>query len=95
MKDPNKARAFSEALGYTMKNADRLVQNIREHALDHPFTDKGDTPYGRIYEIRMKLVGENGKEAQVTTGWIVDKETGITRLTSAYVSKKESERVIM
>jgi len=41
----------------------------------------------------MTLTGKNGKNANVKTGWIVDKDTGETRLTSAYITtKKRNER---
>ena len=39
----------------------------------------------------MKIVGPNGKSANVKTGWIVDAKTGVTRLTSVYVTKKKIE----
>lgn len=40
----------------------------------------------------MTLIGENKKIANVKTGWIVNKETGETRLTSVYVTKKGKKK---
>lgn len=39
--------------------------------------------------VLITLIGENKKIANVKTAWIIDKETGETRLTSAYVTSKE------
>ena len=36
----------------------------------------------------MTLTGANSKYANVKTAWIVDKNTHKTRLTSAYVTRK-------
>jgi hypothetical protein len=36
-----------------------------------------------------RLVGENGKTADVMTAWIDDIQTGEMRLTSAYVKKRK------
>jgi hypothetical protein len=35
----------------------------------------------------MNLKGANGKTAKVLTAWLVDENTNITRLISAYVDK--------
>ena len=40
----------------------------------------------------MELVGVNGKTTLVTTGWIVDSETGEIRLTSIYVDKRREQK---
>lgn len=88
-KGKDKARAFEKALGYNLNNADKLIENIREHIDKFNAVEKPDKGYGKVYEIIMSLTGENGKIANVKTGWLIDKNTGETRLTSAYVTSKK------
>ena len=85
----DKAIAFEKALGYNLNNSDKLVENIRNNLNKFNAVEKPDKGYGKIYEIIMTLTGENGKVANVKTGWIIDKNTGETRLTSAYVTSRK------
>jgi len=86
-----KAIMFERALGYTVRNADKLVENIRKHLGDYNAKKKGDIGYGMTYEVVMELTDENGKKAHVLTAWISDAATGETRLTSAYIKKLKEE----
>ncbi len=87
-KGRNKAIAFEEALGYNINNANKLINNIRKNIDKFNAVKKEDKGFGQRYEILMTLVGENKKIANVKTGWIIDKETQETRLTSVYVTQK-------
>jgi len=89
MVEPDKAVAFERALGYTIKNAEELIENIRLHLGDFPHKEKGDNGYGMTYEVRMVLTGGNGKRADVITAWINDTLKGELRLVSAYVNKRK------
>lgn len=89
LKDENKAKAFKEALGYTLENVDELIDNIKANINKFNAVEKPDNGYGKRYEILMTLVGANGKHANVKTAWIIDKDSGRPRLTSAYVTKKK------
>jgi len=86
-KAPDKAKAFEMALGYTIENADELMENISKHIDESKFVEKGDLGYGMRYEYIMELEGINGKKANVLTAWIQDKDE--KRLTSVYVTNKE------
>lgn len=86
-KDPNKARAFKEALGYTQENAEELIQQIREKLSEYKAEEKGDRGYGMTYEVIMDITGPNKKTAKVLTAWIDDKDTGEMRLTTVHVDK--------
>lgn len=87
-KGRNKAIAFQEALGYNVGNVDKLIKNIQNNVNKFNAIEKTDKGFGKQYEVLMTLIGENKKVANVKTGWIIDKETGETRLTSAYVTQK-------
>lgn len=86
VRQPDKAKAFKEALGYTLENYQELIDNISSHLDKKKLVEKGDSGYGMRYEYIMRLQGPNGKEANVLTGWIQD--GGDIRLTSVYVTKK-------
>ena len=89
MKEPNKAIAFKNALGYTKDNAEELISNILKNISLFNAVEKGDKGFGMQYELVLNLLGANNKYANVLTGWIIDKQTSETRLTSAYVTKKK------
>ena len=88
-KDFDKANAFEKALGYNQSNVDKLIDNIYRNVNKFDAVKKPDNGYGQRYSVLMSLVGENGKRANVQTAWIIEKETAITRLVSAYVTNKQ------
>lgn len=85
----DKAIAFEKALGYNLSNSSKLIENIRNNIGKFNAKYKETNEYGDKYEIIMTLTGENNKIANIKTGWLIDKETGKTRLTSAYVTSKK------
>lgn len=87
-KDPNKATAFREALGYTASNYQDLIDAIYAQLPKCKAVAKGDVGFGQRYEVRMRLKGPNGKTANIITAWIQDKQNGELRLTSVYVDKR-------
>lgn len=89
VKQPDKAKAFKEALGYTLENYQKLIKNIKNNVNESKFVIKSSDKYGTRYEQVMRLTGENGKQANVCTGWIKENENSEARLTSAYVTKKK------
>ena len=88
-KDPNKAEAFRKGLGYTKKNAVKLIVQILDNISRFETKAKGNNGYGEIYETVMRITGENGKTANVMTSWIVENGTDLPRLTNVYVTKKK------
>lgn len=86
-KDPDKARAFEKALGYTSDNADELIEQINEKLSEYEAIEKGDRGWGMTYEVIMDITGSNGKTAKVLTGWIDDKNNGEMRLTTVHIDR--------
>ncbi len=92
IRQPDKARAFREALGYTLENCDALIENIRQNIDRTLLIEKGDTGYGMRYESILRLHGPNGKEANVLTAWIEDpSDADGIRLVSVYVTERKSK----
>lgn len=89
-KDPDKAKAFESALGYTQENANDLIANIMEHVSEENLVERGDKGHGMRYECIVSLTGANGKTANVVTAWIRDKER--LRLTSVYVTRRKATK---
>lgn len=85
-RQPDKAKAFESALGYTSKNIDALIANIQQNLKEEEFVEKGNSGHGMRYENIVVLTGANGKTANVLTAWIEDDE--YLRLTSVYVTKR-------
>ncbi len=86
-RNPDKARAFKEALGYDMTNYQDLMQNIKDHIDESKFVEKDDRGFGARFEYVMELEGPNGKKANVLTAWNQDGDE--KRLTSVYVTEKK------
>lgn len=89
LKQPDKARAFREALGYTMDNYQELIDNISANLDESALKLKGSNDHGQLYEYVMRITGANGKQANVCTGWIIENAKTEPRLTSAYVTEKK------
>lgn len=89
VKQPDKARAFREALGYTMDNYQDLIDNISANLDESALILKGSNEQGKLYEYVMRITGANGKQANVCTGWIIENGKTEPRLTSAYVTQKK------
>lgn len=84
-KDPDKARAFKNALGYDLDNANDLIEQINAKLPEYEAVSKGDRGWGMTYEVIMDITGPNGKTAKVLTAWIDDKNNGEMRLTTVHV----------
>ena len=89
IRQPDKARAFRDALGYTIDNYQELIENIQTHFDESSMMLKAEDKFGKRYELVMNLTGANGKTANVCTAWIKENENAETRLTSVYVTKKK------
>jgi len=88
-RDPDKAIAFRNALGYTSENVNSLISNIRCNLSCFEARSKGHNGFGVSYECIMNLIGSNGKSANVVTAWIIEDGKTSPRLTSAYVTDKK------
>ena len=84
-KQPDKARAFKDALGYDLSNYQQLEKQIRDTFDREKLKEKEKIKYGTKYEQKMMLKGPNGKTAKVLTGWIDDNKD--FHLTSVYIDE--------
>lgn len=89
IKQPDKARAFKEALGYTLVNYQDLINNISINLDKKALKYKRANQDGDLYEYVMALIGANGRQANVLTAWIYDYKQGELRLITAHVTDKK------
>ena len=85
VRQPDKARAFRDALGYTKDNYRELIDNIYRHLDVSAFKYKRTNEDGDLYEYIVVLTGANGKSANVLTAWINDKRKNELRLITAHI----------
>jgi filamentous hemagglutinin len=81
----NKAVVFDSALGYNQSNADQLMAKIQQGIRTTPAVLGDSTKYGQLFIVDMPITGPNGNTAVVRTGWILEKDSTVPRLTTAYV----------
>lgn len=80
----HKARVFASVLGFTAANVDLLASAIHAALPKAQATVSQTTQYGTLYSADLALTGPAGS-AIVRTGWIVEHDSDVPRLTSAYV----------
>lgn len=80
-KDPNKSTAF-KALGYNMKNADRLEADILDGLKHNSGVTYSPNQFGTPAEVVMTL--GITKQAKVRTAWMYDRGSNKPRLITAY-----------
>ena len=78
-----KARFF-EALGYTVDQAERLEQDIRNLLLTTEPQVRERTKFGQKYEIRGVIAGPRNRSAELVTVWIVLAGEEVPRFITAY-----------
>jgi hypothetical protein len=83
----DKSRFFGRA-GYTQDRWQQLAADLRAQLLPGDAMLSRHTPYGTLYTIDGPLVGPSRTVIQVTTVWIVEAATGLTRLVTAYPSER-------
>lgn len=83
----DKAIAFADSLGYNIDNKDALIKEVRKGLGTFKGIQKNTTQYGSKYEVVMIVKGANGKKAKVKTGWIIETDRTVPRLTTIFVDK--------
>lgn len=76
--------AFFEALGFHRGEPETLAKILQDLARKTKVAQTTTSSHGRKYVIIGQLKSPVGKEANVQTIWIVDKESDVARLVTAY-----------
>lgn len=81
----DKAVVFKSALGFTIDNSEQLRMQLLEKSPDAPATLLRTNQYGQHFRVDIIVKGINYKYATVRTGWLIEIDTRIARLTTLYV----------
>jgi hypothetical protein len=81
---------FLKQAGYTLDNSERLEEDIRRQILILDAVSIEKTNYGDLFEIRGSLAGPNARVLRVTTVWMQEFGTGITKFITLYPDKGET-----
>ena len=73
--------------GYSLKNRQKLKNDLRVQILPLEAMQIESTKYGQMCEIRGKLTGPNGKSLSVCTIWLTETETKSTKFITMYPDK--------
>lgn len=82
----DKARRFKSATGFDLSNVDILMQLITDNLAINQSVKALLDKHGQRYFVDMQLTGPAG-QAIVRTAWIVDIDSDVPRLVSAYVKE--------
>jgi hypothetical protein len=79
----HKARLFSSIIGMTAENAEDLRQILLEVVKTHQAKLGRRDDFGQRYTLDFPLEWQN-KSATIRTGWIIEHDSNIPRLTTCY-----------
>ena len=79
--------AYLAQVGYTLRNADDLLQDLRLQILSLDAQLLESNKFGQYYEIRGTLTGPNGGTLAVRTIWITEHLSGITKFVTLIPDK--------
>jgi hypothetical protein len=76
--------AFFARMGYSRQDWQRLQLDIWQIAQSGAALERQGSTFGRRYEVNGILRGTSGREASVTTVWIVRNDEDFPRLVTVY-----------
>lgn len=87
----NGKSAFFNELGYNMKNAKRLEQDIRKGLENNKAMGYHEDKFGnKSFDVNMPL--GTGKKVMVTTAWRIDNGNTVPRFITAYPREKRRKK---
>jgi len=78
---------FLALAGYTLEDADQLLNDIREQILPLDAEFHKETEYGSKYLIRGTLTGPNGQVLRIVTIWMKENATNQTKFVTLFPDK--------
>lgn len=81
--------AFVKRAGYTLDNADQLLNDLRSQILTLDAEPLQSNNFGQYYEIRGSLRGPNGWTLAVRTIWMTEHLSALTRFVTLLPDKSE------
>ncbi len=78
---------FLSNAGYTIQNAEELLDDIRKQILPLDAEKFEETEYGSKFRIRGLLKGPNGNTLRIVTIWIMEENTQQTKFVTLFPDK--------
>jgi len=76
----HKAIVFERVLGFTQDNYTELLEQMETKVLEAPATFHSEDEFGQRYTVDLAVLGTEGREAVVCTGWLVPHGANEARL---------------
>ncbi len=86
-KQPDKARAFRDYLGYVQDDAATVAAKLYEFVSEKEPEPRPPDKWGDRFSTRMVMGGKGGKVAKVKAGWIRESGAAKMRAASVYVDE--------
>ncbi len=80
--------AFLAKAGYTLSNPDQLLRDLRTQILPLDAVGLESNKFGKYYEIQGTLTGQNGRTLAVSTIWMTEHLSGITKFITLIPDKR-------
>jgi hypothetical protein len=84
----HKAVVFERCLGFTRDNYALLQQQIESRALDADVFLQRTDQHGRHFRVDLEVIGTEGQQEIVRTGWLVAPGGDEARLITLYVRRR-------
>ena len=81
--------AFLSRGGYSLKNPQQLLDDLRIQILPQNASCAGENKFGRYFEVRSLLRGPNGIGLRVRTIWITEHLSGRTKFVTLIPDKQK------
>ena len=82
--------AFLARAGYTLRNADQLLRDLRMQILPLEAVALESNKFGRYYEIRGTLTGPKDVTLAVCTIWMAEHLSGATKFVTLIPDKRRT-----
>ena len=79
---------FQRHLGFTKDNYEALLEQISDQALETEAI-VGTDEHGQRDQVDLEIIGIEGQQEIVRTGWIVEPDSEVARLFTLYVRKRQ------
>jgi hypothetical protein len=80
---------FFTQLGFSREHPEVMANALKALATTNEVANAAESPHGRKYVIVGRIQSPGGKTPRVQTIWILDKDSDMARLVTAYPHKDE------
>lgn len=75
---------FFSSYGFRSENWEVFAEALRKHGKSHPVVKVVDSSYGSRYSVEGEIETPDGRNPEIRTVWILERESTAPRLVTAY-----------